>query len=196
MKRIILFGIFFLFLTVKSFSQPNSFDLEVHKLFFHIFNNQPDSTVVPFVKRHFSYILEPKDSTSWSIVAPDSSIKPYKLSYTLKFNSHPYFNANFYEGHLIIHAEETETLSPRVTGSELSFLFKNKSDAQKAGDQIFNRFKIFIKSKRTSIVDNVKITELSTSTSMSNTNTIFYSISKLDNAKIGYKLTFKFGTYN
>lgn len=199
MKILLLISTFLFTLSTQTFAQSNSMDSEANKLLFNIFShNNIDSTILPFIKRHFPYLLESKDSIKWTISPFDSteSVKTYNCIYTLKFDSHPYFKSNYFEGQLIIYAEEAPGYSPRITGREICFLYKTKDAALIAYKMLIAKFSKYSQSKRASIYDNVTVTELSTQKKLTYVNSIFVSLSKLDNSEIGYKVTFRQGTYN
>jgi len=138
-------------------------------MFFNIYIHEPDTLVLPFIKKYYPHFTEKRDSSGWTMY-PDIEIPEYyPVVNSFQFSKHPFFEPRFRVGQLDILSNNTKDGKPwSIRDSHLWFYFDNKQDAEAAFEKLCSMFgnaskvkKIFDKSGRKvaqySIQDEIEI---------------------------------------
>jgi len=118
--------IILLLMANSSFGQNSKVWVLGEKMFFNIFNHNPDSSVYDFIKKYFPIYTEEPYQGGWTMYPP-GPMPVYQITmHSLLFTKHPYFDAKFKEGRLDLLSKEKEGEGPGLTDFHLWFFFDNK----------------------------------------------------------------------
>jgi hypothetical protein len=191
----LLFLLLFLVTATSSYGQLNKFDELSNKMFFNIFINKPDSTVFDFVKTYFPGFTKEHKAGGWTIYPNRPIPKFYYTVHSLKFKSHPYFDAKFREGRLDLLASEEKDGRPGVTDFQLWFMFDSEADAKTAFKKLSKMFDTLSQSKNIYKRNNKTIAEYSDKPVFNEFNSVQIILTNDELYDNKYKIFFRIGCF-
>ncbi|MGC4103786.1 hypothetical protein [Ferruginibacter sp.] len=143
MNRILATILICFLFTTASQAQGKQYDTLYHKMFFNVFLHKPDSSILGFVQTYFPQYAEDTTRHEWSLYPPgymDTFPPVQKTEHNFLFTKHPFFNITCIQGKFEILATEVKGYLPRIEKPGIVFLFKNKTDAEKALNYFIQKF--------------------------------------------------------
>jgi hypothetical protein len=141
--RLSLITSIFLFLFMTSQSQTNKFDSVVNKLQFHIFTDNPDTCVLPFLKRCVPVLASKPElgGGGWTMYPPGPIPTPQDGLLSIKVAQHPSLHSKHSGSRFDIFTQEWPDGRPGIKGFRVWFYFDRKADAETAFKSLVEMFK-------------------------------------------------------
>ena len=111
-----------------------------NKIFFNVWIQKPDSSILPFVKKYVPFLAsEPK---GWKVhLSMTTEKEPETLTIqSFIFTHHPYVNFKFSEGQIDFLTRETENVTVGIRDIHLWFMFDTLNDAELAFASLVEMF--------------------------------------------------------
>jgi hypothetical protein len=142
MRRFLVTSIF-IFSFMVSQSQTNTFDSVVNKLQFHVFTDNVDTCVLPFLKRCVPVLAQRPEPTKggWTMYPPGPIPTPQDGLLSIKVAQHPSLRSKHSGARFDIMTQEWEDGRPGIRALRVWFYFDRKADADTALKNIVEMFK-------------------------------------------------------
>jgi hypothetical protein len=133
----------FIFFFMASKSQTNTYDSVVNRLQFHVFTDNVDTCIFPFLKRCVPVLAsEPKPSGGgWTMYPPGPVPTPQDGLLSIKVAQHPALQSKHSGARFDILTQEWEDGRPGIRALRVWFYFDRKIDAETALKTLVNMFK-------------------------------------------------------
>jgi hypothetical protein len=179
----------------SSFEQNSKVWALGEKMFFNIFNHNPDSSVYDFIKKYFPIYTEEPYQGGWTMYPPGPMPVYQSTMHSLLFTKHPYFDTKFREGRLDLLSKEKEGEGPGLTDFHLWFFFDNKNDADEAFAKLSSMFEKLSIHKKIFNRDGRKVAHYSDGEEMGGMNTAEFILTTDELHENKYKLFFRLGAF-
>jgi hypothetical protein len=124
-------------------SQSDNFESVVNKLQFHVFTANPDSCVLPFLKRCVPVLAEEPKSIKgkWTMYSPESLLIPQDGLISINVAQHPSLHCTHSSSRFDVLTQEWQDGSIGIKALRVRFYFNSKAEAEMALKTIVNMFK-------------------------------------------------------
>lgn len=128
---------------MASQSQTNNFDSVVNRLQFHVFTDNPDSCVLPFLKRCVPVLAQKPQPAKggWTMYPPGPVPTPQDGLLSIKVAQHPFLHYKHSGARFDILTQEWEDGRPGIRALRVWFYFDQKADAKTALKALLEMFK-------------------------------------------------------
>lgn len=128
---------------MASQSQTSTFDSVVNKLQFHVFTNNVDTCVLPFLKRCVPILSEARPPTKggWTMYPTGPIPMPKDGLLSIKVKQHPSLHCKHSGARFDILTQEWEDGPPGIRALRVWFYFDRKTDADMALKALVEMFK-------------------------------------------------------
>ena len=128
---------------MASKGQTNQFDSVVNSLQFHVFTDNPDSSILPFLKRYLPFLAsEPKSAGGgWTIYPPGPVPIPQDGLLSIKVAQHPSLHCKHSGARFDILTQEWIDGLPGIKAMRVWFYFDSKPNAETALKTLTDMFK-------------------------------------------------------
>ena len=179
-------------------SQEMNMDMQTHQLFFNIFREKPDTSILGFLKLYTPSLYEKKNLTqgpNWIIYSSIDTLRAYREIHSFVFTSHPYFTEKFTQGKLEIYCKRYEDtkLLQNITNVQLWFEFETQPEAEIAFTRLVDRFILLATEQKFSTVIGAQKAAFTNSKETRGFNRVQFRLTADNVSLYRYKILFETG---
>ena len=187
---------FIILISSNSFGQKTKFAQLCEKMYFNVFERNPDKQIRPFIKKYYPAFLgfNKSENAGWATNLKKRDI-PYldTTIHSFLFTSHPIIKAKFNSGQFDLYNYERKDSLPLVANWSLLFRFDNLDEANICFDSIYKIFETLSKDKISFKKDNRRIAQLTNEKELSDLNCVELVLVPDDIIDNNYKIYFTNG---
>jgi hypothetical protein len=143
MARKVLLACFIVFsLLGKTDGQSLTMDKFTNQLFFNIFKEQPDITILDFIKTNIPLLAEKKSKEAvWVLNTPSAIQNAPEEVHSFIFYKHPFFKSNFTSGKMEFYTFRNKQVNAiQISNLKLWFEFDTQPEAEVAFSNLIETF--------------------------------------------------------
>ena len=169
----------------------------VEKMYFNVFDREPDKQIQPFIKKYFPGFLTWKDENApWAYTFKEKDLPELDTTmHSFGFTTHPIVKAKFDNGRFDLITYEKTDGPPLVANWSLFFSFSNCNDALNCFDSIYKVFDSLSKDKLIFTKSNRRIAQLTNDETLSDTNCVELVLVSDEFFDNRYKIYFSYGRH-
>ncbi|RYD69843.1 MAG: hypothetical protein EOP53_26465 [Sphingobacteriales bacterium] len=198
MKIRFTFTAIVLSLSLFSFGQKTQFAQLVGKMYFNVFERNPDTQIQPFIQKYFPAFLKwsKDENAGWAYTLKSTEFANVDTTaHSFIFTNHPVVRTKFIKGHFDFETYESKKEKPLISNWSLYFCFDNYNDAIVCFDSIYKIFEPLSKDKVNFTRNNRRIAQLTNNSKISDTNCVELVLVDDDLLEDRYKVYFQYGRH-
>lgn len=175
-------------------SQSVSMDSYVNELFFNIFKENPDTSVLGFLKLYIPTLHEKQGRQGWPLPSSDATRGRPEM-HAFIFNKHPFLNLKFAQGALEIFCRryDNDKTVQEITKVQLSLDFESPEDAETAFGRLINLFTVAATEQKINTNLTSQRAQFTNSKSSSGFNKVQFRMAADNLGRYRYKVLFEIG---
>lgn len=176
--------------------QTISIDSYTNQLFFNILKDQPDSSILDFLKLYTPSLYEKKHKPfGWTTYTSIDTLRSHQEIHSFIFTRHPYFNAKFTQGKLDIYCKRYDDpkLIQNIVNVQVWFEFETQQEAEIAFSRLVDMFILTATDKKFSSVMSAQKAEFTNSKQTEGFNRIQFRLIADNISRYRYKILFETG---
>ena len=191
-RRLLIFGLFFLFVANPSKGQELTMDGYTNQLFLNILTEHPDSSITGFLKLYIPSLYDKKKTNALS--ATDTFYYHEEI-HSFLFTHHPFLNVKFVKGKLDIHCKRynSQELIQNITNIKLWFEFDDQQEAEIAFSRLVDNFILLSTDKKFGAANGAQKAEFLNSKNTKGFNRVQFRLTIDNVAQHRYKILFETG---
>ena len=183
-------------ITYGARSQAMNMDIQTHQLFFNVFREKPDTSILGFLKLYIPSLYEKKNTfPGWIKYSSIDTLQSYREIHSFVFSRHPFFTEKITQGKLEIACKRYENarLLQNITQVQLWFEFETQPEAEMAFSRLVEMFSPLATKKKFSSVSGAQKAEFTNSKELKGFNRIQFRLTADNVSRYRYKILFETG---
>ena len=175
-------------------SQAENMDSYVNELFFNIFKEKPDTSVLGFLKLYIPSLHEKQGRQGWPLPTSDATRGRHEM-HAFIFNKHPFLNLKFAQGAVEFFCRRYDNDNPiqAITKVQLSLEFESPEDAETAFGRLINIFTVTATEQKINTNLTSQRAQFTNSKSSSGFNKVQFRMAADYLGRYRYKVLFEIG---